>query len=470
MAEDNLPLAANEKALLHKSARAVSLIPVLLGFFFIVVIAVAAFLTQRGINNSTNWVLHTYDVRGELQNLQTQLAEIRGNALAYSGSGDGTELQLFRQHFDYIDKSYEHLRKLTADNERQQERLSELESLSRNYVAQLQRAMAPGVQPNSASPAKSAAIRELDSQESRVDRLIRRMDEEEISLLSQRLGTWNREFWRTSVVLTLALFAALGFLAYNFRLLSREIVRTRELELIQRENVRSSRALSARILDLQDVERRRIARELHDSVGQYLVGLKINLEQLLASRANLSSAHENLLAETIELAERSMLEVRTISHLLHPPLLDEVGLESAIRWYADGFAQRCALKVSLHLDPITNRLPKEVELALFRMLQESLTNVHRHANAKSIEVVLTCSTGHIVLSVIDDGVGIAPEVLTRFSSGRASGVGLAGMRERLAELDGTLEVERGARGTAVRVTIPVEQCASEPKPLETSAV
>jgi signal transduction histidine kinase len=464
MAEDNLTSAANEKAP-PRSARPASLIPVLLGFLFLAVIAVAAFLTQRGINNSTNWVVHTYDVRGELQNLRTQLAEIRVSALAYSGSGDETERQVFRQHSEYIEKASEHLRKLTADNARQQERLSELQSLSRNYVAQLQRDLAPGVQPNSDLPAKLAAIREFDSQESQVDRLVIRMEEEEISLLSRRLGTWNREFWRTSVVLTLALFAALGFLAYNFRLLSREIVRTRELELIQRENVLSSRALSARILDLQDAERRRIARELHDSVGQYLVGLKINLEQLLGSRANLTSAHENLLAQTIELAERSMLEVRTISHLLHPPLLDEVGLESAIRWYADGFALRSALKVSLHLDSIINRLPKEVELALFRVLQESLTNVHRHANAKSIEVVLTCSSGHIVLSVIDDGVGIAAEVLTRFGSGRASGVGLAGMRERLAELDGTLEVERASRGTAVRATIPVEQCASQHKPL-----
>jgi signal transduction histidine kinase len=470
MAEDNLALAANEKAPPHRSARSVSLIPVFLGFFFIAVIAVAAFMTQRGINNSRNWVVHTYDVRGELQNLRTQLAEIRVSALAYSGSGDETEFQLFRQHSDYIEKASEHLRKLTADNARQQERLSELESLSRNYVARLQSDIAPGVQPNSDLPAKLVAIREFDSQELQVDRLVIRMEEEEISLLSRRLGTWNREFWRTSVVLTLALFAALGFLAYNFRLLSREIVRTRDLERIQRENVRSSRALSARILDLQDAERRRIARELHDSVGQYLVGLKINLEQLLTTQANLSPTHEKLLSDTIALTERSMLEVRTISHLLHPPLLDEVGLESAIRWYADGFAQRCALKVSLHLDPIINRLPREVELALFRVLQESLTNVHRHANAKSIEVVLTCSTGHIVLSVIDDGVGIAPEVLTHFSSGRASGVGLAGMRERLAELDGTLEVERGARGTAVRATIPVEQRASEPKPLETSAV
>ena len=467
---DDVALAANEKAPRPESVRPVSLIPVLFGFFIIAIIAVAAYLTLRGVSNSTNSVLHTYDVRNELQNLRTELAEIRGSALAYSGSGDESQLQLFRQHSQYISDAFEHLRKLTADNAGQQRRLSELESLSRNYIAQLQTTTVSSVAPASTSPARSAAIRDLDSQESQLDRAVRRMDEEEIKLLSQRLGTWNRQFWRTSFVLALALFAALGFLAYNFRLLTREIVRTQDLERFQRENVRFSRSLSARILDLQDAERRRIARELHDSVGQYLVGLKINLEQLLTTRANLSPAHEKLLNETIELTERSINEVRTISHLLHPPLLDEVGLESATRWYADGFAKRCALNVSLHLDRITNRLPKEVELALFRVLQESLTNVHRHAAAKSIEVILGCSAGHVVLSVIDDGRGISSEVLTRFRSGRASGVGLAGMRERLAELDGTLEVERRSRGTAVRATIPVAQCASEPEPLETSAV
>jgi signal transduction histidine kinase len=469
MVEDNVALAANEKALRPESVRPVSLVPVLFGFFIIVVIAVAAYLTQRGVSNSTNWVLHTYDVRNELQNLQTQLAEIRGSALAYSGPGDESRLQLFRQHSQYISSVFDDLRKLTTDNAAQQQRLSELESLSRNYIAQLQSTTVSAAAASS-SAAKSAAIRDLDSQETQVNGAVRRMDEEEIKLLSQRLATWNRLFWRTAFVLALAVFAALGLLAYNFRLLSREIVRTQDLERIQRENVRSSRALSARILELQDSERRRIARELHDSVGQYLVGLKINLEQLLNTRADLSAAHEKLLTETVDLTERSMMEVRTISHLLHPPLLDEVGLESATRWYADGFAKRCALKVSLDLDHITNRLPKEVELALFRVLQESLSNVHRHASAASIEVILTCSTGHIVLSVIDDGRGISSEVLTRFRSGRASGVGLAGMRERLAELGGILEVEQRSRGTAVRATIPVAECASEPTPLETSVV
>ena len=470
MIEDNVDVAASGKTPSPEPVRAVSLIPVFFGFFIIAIIAVAAYLTQRGVSNSTNWVLHTYDVRSELQNLQTQLAEIRASALAYSGSGDEFQLQFFRQHSQYISNAFEDLRKLTADNPQQQQRLSELESISKDYIAQLQGTAVSAVPPASISPAKAAAIRGLDSQEAQVQGVLRSMDQEEIKLLNQRLSHWNRLFWRTSIVLALALFAALGLLAYNFRLLSREIVRTRNLERFQRENVRFSRALSARILDLQDTERRRIARELHDSVGQYLVGLKINLEQLLSARANLPAAHEKLLADTLDLADRSMVEVRTISHLLHPPLLDEVGLESATRWYADGFAKRSALKVSLHLDHIVNRLPKEVELALFRVLQESLTNVHRHAGAKSIEVVLTCSAGHVALSVTDDGAGISSEVLTRFLSGRASGVGLAGMRERLAELDGTLEVERRPRGTAVRATIPVAECTSEPKPLETTAV
>jgi signal transduction histidine kinase len=469
MFENDVALDANEKVMQPRPVRPVSLIPVLFGFFIIAVIAVAAYLTQRGVSNSTNWILHTYDVRSELQNLQTQLAEIRGSALAYSMSGDESQLQLFRQHSQYVSSALDDLRKLTADNAGQQQRLSELASLSQNYIGQLQSTTVSDTAVSN-STAKSAAIRDLDSQESQVNGVVRRMDEEEIKLLSQRLATWNHLFWRTAFVLALALVAALGFLAYNFHLLSREVLRTQDLERAQRKNVRSSRALSARILDLQDSERRRIARELHDSVGQYLVGLKINLEQLLTTRANLSPTHENLLAETIDLTERSMVEVRTISHLLHPPLLDEVGLESATRWYADGFAKRSALKVSLHLDHITNRLPKEVELALFRVLQESLTNVHRHANAKSIEVVLTCSTGHVVLCVIDDGSGISTEVLTRFRSGRASGVGLAGMKERLAELDGTLEVEKRTHGTAVRATIPVEECTSELKPVETSAV
>jgi CHASE3 domain sensor protein len=271
----------------------------LFGFLIIAIIAVAAYLIQRGVSNSTNWVLHTCDVRSELQNLQTQLAEIRASALAYGESGDEFQLQLFRQHSQYISNASENLRKLTADNPQQQQRLSELESLSKDYIAQLQGTAVSAVAPASISAAKAATIRGLDSQESQVQGVLRSMDQEEIRLLNQRLSHWNRLFWRTTAVLALAMCAALGFLAYNFRLLRSEIARTQDLERYQRENVRFSRALSARILDLQDAERRRIARELHDSVGQYLVGLKINLEQLLSTCPNLSATNEKLLTETV---------------------------------------------------------------------------------------------------------------------------------------------------------------------------
>src|SRR6202795_2559995 len=168
MVEHNAALAANEETPSPEPVRTVSRIPAFLGFIVIVVIAVAAYLTQRGVSNSTNLVLHTYDVRGELQNLQTQLAEIRGSALAYGGSGDESQLQQFRQHSEYIATASEHLRKLTADNAQQQQRLSELESLLKNYIAQLHNTALSAGAPASISPATAAAIRGLDSQESQV--------------------------------------------------------------------------------------------------------------------------------------------------------------------------------------------------------------------------------------------------------------------------------------------------------------
>jgi signal transduction histidine kinase len=465
MVEQNASFPATEQ---EPHPRPVPLIPLILGLLIIAVIGVAAYLTQSNTDNSRDWVIHTYDVRSELQDLETHLSEIRGSALAYSGSGDQSQLQSFHQNAQVISGLTDRLRRLTADNPRQQTRLDDLESSSRKYVTQLETTSAAGAQQASNSPG-AASLRALDSQRSQVDAIVHSMDEEEKTLLDLRLANWNRLFRRNALVLGLAFAAALVFLAYNFRLLTREVVRTHELERLQRESAQSSRALSARILDLQDGERRRVARELHDSVGQYLVGLKINLEQLRANGANLAPAHERLLAETVELAERSIVEVRTISHLLHPPLLDEVGLESAARWYADGFAKRCGLKVNLELSEITNRLPKEVELALFRVLQESLTNVHRHANAKSIEIILTCGAGRVALAIHDDGDGIPHEVLSRFRSRRSSGVGLAGMRERLSDLDGILEVEKRSRGTTIRAIIPVVECAPpERRALETA--
>lgn len=281
---------------------------------------------------------------------------------------------------------------------------------------------------------------------------------EEDRLLKVRLDTWDALFKRNIITLGAAFAIAAILLAYNFRLLLAEIVRREDTERLERQNAESYRVLSARILELQDVERRKIARELHDSVGQYLTGLKLSLGQLQTGKWLTPPDNPTLLPETIELMDRAIQEVRTISHLLHPPLLDELGFDSAARWYVEGFSKRSGIEVNLQVGDIVERLPKEVELALFRVLQESLTNVHRHAEARTVLVVVTCTDDEAILVIQDDGKGIPRDVLDRFRTGLAAGIGPAGMRERLAELGGTLEVESAATGSTLRATLPTSAC------------
>jgi signal transduction histidine kinase len=212
------------------------------------------------------------------------------------------------------------------------------------------------------------------------------------------------------------------------------------------------RGLTARLLTVQDQERRRIARELHDSLGQYLAALKMSLE-ILANPA--SQKKETLFVECNSILERCISETRTLSHLLHPPLLDEAGFASAANWFVHGFSERSGIRVALNLPPDLSRLPEAMEMALFRVLQESLTNVHRHSKATSAEIRLQLSAQAVTLEVTDHGQGIPPAVLSKMQKdGTRVGVGLAGMRERSYELGGKLEIQSDSRGTTVRFIIP----------------
>ena len=217
------------------------------------------------------------------------------------------------------------------------------------------------------------------------------------------------------------------------------------------------RTLSSRLLRLQDEERRRIAREMHDSLGQYLTALKINLE--IASNAEPDKKAE-LLAEAASLAGNCLVETRTLSHLLHPPLLDEAGLSSAARWYVNGFAERSGIKVEFNLAENFGRLPLSVETAIFRVLQESLTNIHRHAHSPAAEIDLHLNGDRVNLAVRDFGSGIPEDVLQRFLRSGTTGVGLAGMRERIFELGGRLEIRRENPGTGVYASIPIGKMQS----------
>jgi len=224
------------------------------------------------------------------------------------------------------------------------------------------------------------------------------------------------------------------------------------LESTMEERTEALRKLSSRLMHVQDEERRRIARELHDSLGQYLAAAKINLEVLSAGKNN-GNGH---LHEAQHLIDRAISDIRTLSHLLHPPLLEEAGFGSAARWFVEGFGRRSGIAARLRMPAKLDRLPSELETTLFRILQEALTNVHRHSGSRDVEVRLTVYRSVVTLAIDDNGKGIPRDVLERFGkSGVNLGVGLAGMRERVKELGGRLEIESDKSGTRLRAIIPI---------------
>lgn len=248
--------------------------------------------------------------------------------------------------------------------------------------------------------------------------------------------------------------------------------RTKELEeknadlLKQSEQVRD---LSVRLIKMQDEERRHIARELHDSAGQTLAVLGIGLGQLI-NKAEIIAPDLAREAHRIEeLVQQLHREIRTTSYLLHPPLLDENGLVSALSWYVQGLSERSGL--SIHLDMAENfgRLSGEMEVAIFRLVQETLTNIHRHSGSKSAAIRITREPDQVRIDVQDRGNGMSPERLAEIQT-RGTGVGIRGMRERVRQFQGEMDIESGPSGTHILVTLPVsgEVSSAETQPAHAS--
>jgi PAS domain S-box-containing protein len=226
------------------------------------------------------------------------------------------------------------------------------------------------------------------------------------------------------------------------------------LERVVEERTEALRQLSSRLMRMQDEERRRIARELHDSLGQELAAAKMTVDGIV-SQSSLQSKDRSAVDASGSI-DRALQQVRTMSHLLHPPLLDEVGLVSALRWYLEGMTKRSGIKTVLEVQPSSfPRLPAQFETAIFRIVQEALTNVFRHSEATHSRVTLIRNADSVAVEIRDNGKGLE-EGITNFRPGTV-GVGIGGMRQRVEEFGGELRLTNANPGTVVEVTIPAEQ-------------
>ncbi len=409
----------------------------------LVVSAMAAYATVVRLRVAERWVGHTRDVQTTLADLNNISARAGRARTQYVDSGDNSFFEDYKSAALQIPSKMKLLERLLEDNPEQLELLQSLESVTQrrldllNQSVQLKQGGSPDVQ-------EQARLRqEILDASTQADSVLQTMQNKEQLLLDTRRGQSERLFRITVYILCATFIVALSLFFFHYRLLNAELHGREQAEA-------SLRSLSVRLLELQDQERRRFSRELHDSLGQYLVGAKMNLTML----ANSVPANA-LILECLKLLDQAMTETRTISHLLHPPLLDEAGFASAARWYVEGFAKRSGIQTSLDMPEELGRLSSSLELALFRVLQESLTNVHRHSTSRKAEVSVKASNGQVVLQVRDYGKGISPDILDLFRHKRAhGGVGLAGMRERINELGGRLEMDSDSYGTRVVATLP----------------
>jgi signal transduction histidine kinase len=414
--------------------------------FLLVVCGIGASVTIIRYLKSVQWATHSYDVQVALGDIQSSISSAARTRTSYLNSGDETVLAPYAAIKTSVHHDISRVRELTRDNAVQQSLCTQLED---NILRRLELLDAT-IEMRKSGPLDDRTQLRLSQQNlvaaSDFNDIMQKMMDEEENLLGRRKQVSNSLLTVTLSIL-LAMFAlAILLLWIHFRLLSTELAHREHAE----EN---SRRLSVRVLQLQDEERRKFSRELHDSLGQLLAMAKMHMSVLLEK-----NPHDQLLAEIDKLITESVTETRTISHLLHPPLLDEIGIASAARWYADGFAKRSGIALASNIPEEVGRLPRDSELVLFRVLQESLTNIHRHSKSARAEISIESSPKNVVLRIRDFGQGMSRETLSNFldsGTGTGVGVGLAGMRERVREQGGKFDIESSKSGTTVTVTMPV---------------
>jgi signal transduction histidine kinase len=414
----------------------------------------AAYLSFARLHTSQDWVGHTRDVQRAIDRYSIVVSRAGRLRTEYVDSGDADLLPEEAAAVVEVRNTVSLILRLTSDNVSQQDQCRRLEELTERRIVLMDQAIALKRSGRSTLESQAPIGRKIVSTADQTDSLLQDMDDQEQSLLIERQKREASSFLVMISILVGSLLLALIMFLIHHRLLTEQVRERFRAETAQR-------ALSARLLNLQDEERRRFARELHDSVGQHLAAMKMGVS-LLAKKL----PGDPIVEDCIKLLDDSITETRTISHLLHPPLLDEAGLNSAVRWFVEGFAARSGIEVNLKISNGNERFEPAVELVLFRALQEALTNVHRHSEARQADVSLVTLGNYAVLSVKDHGRGISPPVLQSLKEdGTGGGVGLAGMTERIREIGGHLEIHSGPTGTEIVARVPSRRMMPQTGPV-----
>ena len=395
-----------------------------------------------GLVNSTKWVTHTYDVKQSISKIESVFALAGRTRARFVAAGDASAREQYNSAITLLQSELQDAERDISDNPVQRENVAQLQLLVNKrievFTSSINTYTSGKTDPDEQLLFNAQSLQLADDS----NQVMSAMQDEEDRLLVERLRVSDRLFKVTVAVLSAMFLSSLILIVVHYRMLTAEGAKREESE----EN---ARRVSAQLLRVQDHERRRFSRELHDGLGQTLAVVKWTLSSLLEKHPDDPS-----ISECVKSVDEAILGTRTISHLLHPPLLDEAGFESAARWFVEGFSQRSGIPVSLTIQD-AGRLPRSVELALFRVLQESLTNIHKHSKSPRAEVSLRPDRANVILRVKDFGDGVPEETLENFvHSGTRVGVGLAGMRERIREQGGQFRIDSNGAGTTIEVSLP----------------
>jgi len=419
----------------------------------------AAGLVINRLYRAEGQVHHTYDVEVAIGDVESSLTSVGRSRVAYVNALTPETLQGFEDTVTNVAVTIAKLRQLTADNPAQRALCDRLQGIADQQIG-ISRQSVELVQQNQSSPEKQLQVN-ADVAKTAYDTaaITQQMRRNEDALLQQRSQLSKLLFDTTLGVLAISfLLSALMFRAH-YRLLNRELLERRGAE-------NQLRQLSLQLIRAQDEERRRFARELHDGLGQTLVGAKIMADTLL-----IGSADEKQVGDLANVLNDAISQTRTISYLFHPPLLDEAGFASAAKWLVDGYSQRMGVDVSVNLPRLAERLPQSVEITLYRVLQEALNNVHRHSRSTRADVSLKTDGNWTTLRVKDYGRGIPKQILAAFrANGTQGGVGLTGMTERVREQGGKLEVRSDETGTEIIARIPISAGVEPATPTPTEPI